>query len=192
VTVRKSASDDADLIRACQSGQADAGVALVDRYWDRVHAFAFRLSVNKADAEDIAQETFLRAFAGLNEFPPDGQFKAWLLRIAANLFLDAKRAARSHDVTTGEMGDYPQRGATAEQTGEQRELLEAVDRVMLTLPKEQRTVVLLRALEHMEYSEIATALSLKESTVRWHMYEARRVLRQKLSKAFDLEAFGDE
>jgi RNA polymerase sigma-70 factor (ECF subfamily) len=63
---------------------------------------------------------------------------------------------------------------------------------MLTLPKEQRTVILLRALEHMEYSEIAAMLSLKESTVRWHMHEARRVLRQTLCKTFDLEAFGDE
>ena len=191
MTVGKSASDD-DLIRACQHGQAEAGVELVDRYWDRVYAFAFRLSLNQADAEDIAQETFLRVLERLDEFRPEGRLKAWLLRTAANLFLDAKRAARSRDVPPSEARDFAQVEPSPDRSYEQRELLEAVDGVMRTLPKEQRTVLLLRAVEQLDYHEIADMLSMKESTVRWYMYEARRVLRQKLATKFSLEALSDE
>ena len=186
------ATDEMELIRACQHGQREAGVKLVDRYWDRVYAFAYRLSLNQADAEDIAQETFLRAFGKLNEFDPKGQFKAWLLKIAANLFLDARKSSKKKNVSTADMSEYAQHEPAVEQTLERKELLAALDQVLQTLTHEQRTVVLLRAVEHMEYPDIANMLQLKESTVRWHMYEARRILWQKLSKKFDLEAMGNE
>ena len=165
---------------------------LVDRYWDRVYAFAFRLTSNQADAEDIAQEVFLRAFTRLEEFEPGGQFKAWLLRIATNFFLDEKKAAKSREVALDETHEPPQRGPTLERSQEQHELLAAVDEVMQTFSKEQRTVVLLRAMEQMEYTEIADILRVKESTVRWHMYEARRIMRSRLSEKFDLEALCHE
>lgn len=184
--------DEAKLIKACQQGQSEAGVELVDRYWNRVFAFAYRLTLNRADAEDIAQETFLRAFTKINEFDPKGQFKAWLLRIATNLFLDTQKSPKQKDVSTGDMTDRENEQISVEKTAENQEIVAALQQVIGTLSNEQRTVILLRAVEHMEYHEIAGILGIKETTVRWHMYEGRRVLWQKLSKKFDLEAFGNE
>jgi len=184
--------DEAKLIRECQRGQAEAGVELVDRYWKRVFAFAYRLTLNRADAEDIAQETFLRAFSKLSEFNPEGQFKAWLLRIATNLFLDTQKSPRQKDVSKGDMTEREKEQISVETKAENKEIVAALQDVIGTLSNEQRTVILLRAVEHMEYHEIAGILGIKEATVRWHMYEGRRILWQKLSKKFDLEALGNE
>lgn len=181
-----------DYVRASQNGDESAGAYLVDLHWSRVHAFAYRLCMNSADAEDITQETFLRALKGIHAYKPDGQFKSWLFRIATNLYLDQKKALRNRDVVTTEMEKEDSRAVDPVGQEEQRELVHALLEAMEELSKEQKVVVLLRAIEHMDYPAIASMLSTKESTTRWHMYEARRILRQKLSRRFDLEGLVDE
>lgn len=181
-----------DYVRECQNGDEAAGSYLVDLQWSRVHAFAYRLCMNATDAEDITQETFLRALKSIHSYKPDGQFKAWLFRIATNLYLDQKKALRNRDVVTTELEREDPRSADPVGKEEQRELVEALLEAMEELSKEQKVVVLLRAIEHMDYPAIATMLSTKESTARWHMYEARRILRQKLSRRFDLEGLINE
>jgi len=183
---------DDDLVRACLTGNAEAGTELVDLYWDRVYAFSYRLTLNRTDAEDIAQETFLRAFSNLSTYKPDGQFKSWLLRIASNLFLDLKKAARSRDAASSEIIDRALVQESPDQIAGRREIIDAFYKVMQTLSKEQQVVMMLRGIERLDYPEIADILKLKEATVRWHMYEARRIIRQVLSKKFDLEVLGDE
>jgi len=162
----QAAADDVKLIKACQRGDTLASVQLVDLYWDRVYAFSYRLTMNRTDAEDIAQETFLRAFSKLKDFQPTGPFKAWLLRIATNLFLDSQKSSQKKSIPTDDMQVYPQRENSAEKALENRELLGAINDAMQNLSKEQRTVLLLRAGEHLEYSEIASMLQVKEATVR--------------------------
>ena len=158
----------------------------MDLYWERVFAYAYRLTYNKIDAEDITQETFLRAFRNLAKYTPDAPFKSWLLRIATNLFLDYKKSAQNRDVISGEMSQYMRTAPSAETIADQRELLTELWEVIQTLTKEQQVVILLRAVERLDYPEIAGMLDIKESTARWHMYEARRILRRKLSRKFDL------
>lgn len=187
-----SAKPEDELVVACQSGDEAAAGALVDLLWPRVHAFAYRLCMSATDAEDITQETFLRAFRNLGTYKPDGHFKAWLFRIATNLFLDQKKSLRNRDVISSEIEREDVKGGNPESQESQRELVEALHQAMEELTKEQRIVVLLRAIEHMDYPEIAATLGTKEATARWHMYEARRVLRQKLSRRFDLEGMADE
>ena len=180
-----------DLVVACQRGDAAAADELVDLFWPRVFAFAYRLSMNASDAEDIAQETFLRALSRIQNYKPDQRFKAWLFRIAANLYVDQKKASRNRDVSM-EQTELAAVGLEPQQAFDQKELLNALQQVVETLSKEQRIVIILRAIEHLDYPEIASILETKESTARWHLYEARRILRQKLSKRFDLEAFANE
>lgn len=181
---------DDDLVRKCQQGDAAAGEALVDLYWDRVFAFVYRLTINRSDAEDITQETFLRAFSGLQSYNPDGQFKSWLLRIATNLFLDLKKAARHKDVISDKVDEYQRVQASPDEALDRQELATALLAAIQTLTHEQRVVVTMRAMEKLDYAEIADILQVKEATARWQMYEARRILRQKLSKLFDLDLEG--
>ena len=177
-----------NLVRACQQGDSAAAEALVDLYWDRVFGYAFRLTRVRIDAEDIAQETFLRAFNSLSKYKPDGQFKAWLLRIATNLFLDQKKAARSNEVVSEDLVRAVAVQSSPLETIDRRELVEALFRVVETLSKEQQVVIMLRGVEDMDYPRIAAILGVKESTARWHMFEAWRILREKLGRKFDLEA----
>ena len=184
-------ADENELIAAFQRGSVAAGEQLVDLYWDRVYSFAYRLSLNQFDAEDIAQETFLRALSKISDYAPTGKFGSWLIKIASNIFTDSKKASRSRDIT-GEVAAQGSDERTPDKALEQKELVYAVEAAMMSLSKEQRTVLLLKTMEHLEYNEIASMLNTKEATVRWYMHEARRVLRQKLSKRFDLESMGDE
>lgn len=181
-----------ELVAACIRGDSAAAEALVDAYWDRVFAYAYRLTLNRSDAEDIAQETFLRAFRKLPAYKPEGQFKAWLLRIATNLFLDMKKSPQNREIPSGDSGEVAKVQESPDETLGRQELINALQDVLQTLTKEQQVVVVLRAVEHLDYAQIGVMMSIKEATVRWHMYEARRILRQRLGQRFDLEKFSDE
>jgi RNA polymerase sigma-70 factor, ECF subfamily len=181
-----------ELVAACIRGDSAAAETLVDAYWDRVFAYAYRLTLNRSDAEDIAQETFLRAFRRLNNYKPEGQFKAWLLRIATNLFLDMKKSPQKREVPSAETGEFSKVQESPEEALGRQELLKALQDTLQTLTKEQQVVVVLRAVEHLDYGQIGVMMQLKEATVRWHMYEARRILRQRLGERFDLEKLSDE
>lgn len=191
---RVLAKHEDELVVACQRGDAAAADELVDLFWPRVFAFAYRLCMNATDAEDVAQETFLRALSKIQTYKPEERFKSWLFRIAANLYVDQKKASRTRDVSSSDLSQFAPAAAGPEpqEAYDQKELLVALQGVMQTLSKEQQVVIVLRAVEHLDYPEIATILETKESTARWHMYEARRILRQKLSRRFDLEALADE
>jgi RNA polymerase sigma-70 factor (ECF subfamily) len=165
---------------------------LVELYWDRVYAFAYRLTLNRNDAEDIAQETFLRAFTKLNEYTPDGQFKAWLLTITTNLFLDLKKSPRAREVTSDKIDDRSRVQIGPDETLDRQEMITALYEIMQTLSEEQQVVIMLRGIERLDYPQIADILKVKETTARWHMYEARRILRQKLSRAHPEWELSDE
>ena len=90
----QAAGDEADLIRAAQAGDRPAFAALIDRYWDRLYRWICRLTREPAAAEDITQETFLKAFAAIGRFEPGSNFRAWLFRIAHNNFVNQRRALR--------------------------------------------------------------------------------------------------
>jgi RNA polymerase sigma-70 factor, ECF subfamily len=184
--------NDDDLIRECLQGSAAAGEALVEAYWNRVFAYSFRLTFNRSEAEDITQETFLKAFSSLGSYTPGGQLKAWLFRIATNLFLDLKKSPRRRDVGTDEVDADEHVQTAPDDSLERSELLSSLHQAIKSLSEEQRVVVMLRAMERLDYEQIAGILKMNEATARWHMYEARRALRKKLSQHFDLGGLGDE
>jgi RNA polymerase sigma-70 factor (ECF subfamily) len=180
------------LVKACQGGDPAAAEALVEQFWDRVYAYSYRLTMNATDAEDIAQETFFRALSKIQGYKPSEKFKSWLLRIATNIFVDQKKSPQRRDVQIGDLQDRAKTTEDPDQVLSRQELFSALQDAIATLTKEQQIVVLLRGVEHMDYPEIAGILETKESTARWHMYEARRILREKLSRRFELESFADE
>jgi len=130
----------------------------------------------------------------IKNYQPDGKFKAWLLRIATNIFLDQKKAPRSRDVVNSEVTALaPSKSNDAsERAYDAKEIIESLWEAIRKLSKVQQVVVLLRGTEHLEYPEIATILKMKEVTVRWHLHEARRILRHELGKKFDLGSYVDE
>lgn len=156
---------------------------VVRQHADRVYRLAYRLAGNRADAEDLTQETFVRVFRSLSDFTP-GTFEGWLHRITTNLFLDmVRRRARIRFDALPE--DAADRLASASAGPEQRyaethldpEIQDALD----ALPADFRAAVVLCDLEELSYEEIAATLGIKVGTVRSRIHRGRVLLREALA-----------
>ncbi len=150
---------------------------------DRVYRLAYRLSGNRADAEDLTQETFVRVFRSLADYSP-GTFEGWLHRITTNLFLDmARRRQRIRFDALPE--DASERMASSaagpEQAYAEMNLDPEIQRALDALPPDFRAAVVLCDLEELSYEEIAATLGVKVGTVRSRIHRGRVLLREALA-----------
>lgn len=172
-------SEEAEWIRAAQSGDRSAFARLIDRYWDRLYRWLFRMTRDRHLAEDLTQETFLKALAAVKSFRAGSNFRAWVFRIGHNNFVNQKRADRRtkqqlpEDLAASEIGNV-------ETTVENREALEAVARAVAELPTDFRAALTLHV-EGMSYREAAKILNTTEETARWRVFKARQKLMKVLS-----------
>jgi len=156
---------------------------VVREHADRVYRLAFRLSGNRADAEDLTQETFVRVFRSLAEYTP-GTFEGWLHRITTNLFLDMvrRRARIRFDALPEDAGDrLASREAGPEQAYDQMNLDPEIQSALDALPADFRVAVVLCDLEQLSYEEIAATLGIKVGTVRSRIHRGRVLLREALA-----------
>lgn len=172
--------DEAEWIRAAQAGDRSAFAQLVERYWDRLYRWLYQLTRDRHAAEDLTQETFLKALAALGSFRPGSNFKAWVYRIGHNNFVNQKRSERRTKVSLPE--DLPgSHGIEIEESAENREALEAVSRAVAELPADFRAALMLRVDQGMAFRDMAKVLKTTEETARWRVFKARQKLMQVLS-----------
>ena len=156
---------------------------VVRTHADRVYRLAYRLSGNRADAEDLTQETFVRVFRSLAQYSP-GTFEGWLHRITTNLFLDMVRRRQRirFDALPEDAGDRLA-GADPgpEQTYDATHLDPEIQAALDALPPDFRVAVVLCDLEELSYEEIAATLGIKVGTVRSRIHRGRVLLRQALA-----------
>lgn len=170
------ADPDADLVREALAGHMAAFEALVERHGAIVHRVAARV-VGREEAEDVTQETFLRAYHRLPRFRGESPFRAWLLRIAHNTAVNAARRRRPEPVEVdhegpGAVAVPPAREpVSALEESERRERLELK---LGELRPEHRAVLVLRDLEGMAYEEIATVTETPIGSVKGRLHRARR------------------
>jgi len=167
------------LAERAAGGDMSAFEGLVDRHRMAVYRLARSITGNHHDADDSAQETFLRVFRALGSYDPDRPFKPWLKRIAYNTSLNTVRASKSRSRGVVQ-DDLPE---VADQSPRQSERMEAkqsvanIDLAVGNLPSELRATLLLRAVEGMSYKDIATTMGVKIGTVMSRLSRAReRVL----------------
>jgi RNA polymerase sigma-70 factor (ECF subfamily) len=172
--------DEADWIRAAQAGDRTAFARLVDRYWDRLYRWLYRLTRDRHAAEDLSQETFLKALAAVRSFRPGSNFRAWVFRIGHNNFVNLKRADRRVKVALPDETAQPEVGG-AESTAENRESLEIVGKAVAALPPDFRAALLLRVEEGLSFRDVAKVLGTTEETARWRVFKARQKLMRVLS-----------
>jgi RNA polymerase sigma-70 factor (ECF subfamily) len=171
---------DADLVAHASAGSDAAFTTLFRRYYDRVHAFVFRIVLIHAAAEDITQETFIRAARGLGGMRAGQAFAAWLFRIATHAAGDYLRKERSQQRRAdGLRAESLTESLPTEPSDTQAERA----RVALeALPPRQRAAVALVFFENCSHAEAAQRLGCAESTVSWRIFLAKRALRKRLTR----------
>lgn len=179
------------FVERARQGDESAFEALVNLYGKKVYNTACRICKNEADAEDVAQEVFLKVYRALPNFKGESSFSTFLYRVTVNACLDFVRrsgraAAESLVRQDADGEEYEYLPADAEQTPERQseraELRETLRRSILRLSDEHRTVILLRDVNGLSYEEIAAVLSCSVGTVKSRINRAREKLREILKK----------
>ena len=178
--------DDAVLVRKAQQGDMDAFESLVRRYQQRVYALCRRLTGAHQSADDLAQETFIKAYFALDRFDAQWPLYPWLRKIAVNSglnYLKARGLERSLD--DGTLGDRGVPSAAKSDDPEERlenaEFQARLDWAVESLPADQKSVFILRFHESMSYEEISRALDLPLGTVMSRLNRARQRLKDLLA-----------
>jgi RNA polymerase sigma factor (sigma-70 family) len=156
---------------------------VVREHADRVYRLAYRLSGNRADAEDLTQETFVRVFRSLAQYSP-GTFEGWLHRITTNLFLDMVRRRQRirFDSLPEDAGDrLAGSDPSPEQAYDEMHLDPEIQAALDALPPDFRAAVVLCDIEGLTYEEIAATLGIKLGTVRSRIHRGRVQLREALA-----------
>ena len=169
-----ASAEETALVRAAQRGDRAAFAQLVERYWSRLYRWLYHLVHDRHQAEDLAQEAFLKALTNLERFQAGTNFRAWLFRIAHNLFANQVRASnRRRSPLPDDLPD-PDRGPVELACSRETlaELAEAVER----LPTDWKAALLLRVEEDLSFRQIAGILDTTEETARWRVFKARRQL----------------
>ena len=188
-------SCDRILVLRAQSGEHRAFNALVRRYRHRVMKLSMRYTRNRADAEDAVQNTFLKAYWGLQHFRGDAAFYSWLYRIAVNsaktvLSLRARdagifRSDARHDDELNDTSVALKELDTPEELALTDEICDSVNAAIEALCEEQRTAIVLREFQGLSYSQVASAMSCPVGTVRSRVFRAREAIDSQLRRVFD-------
>jgi RNA polymerase sigma-70 factor (ECF subfamily) len=165
-----------DAIAACRRGEREAFDVLVERYQRDVYRLCYRYLGNHEDANDMAQEAFLKAWRGLSSFRGDSAFSTWLYRITVNTCLNFRSARRPAGEEPSEA--LPDRRPSAAETllrGErERQVQEAIER----LPDKQRATLILRVYHELTHEEVARILGSTVGTVKANLFHAVSNLRR--------------
>jgi RNA polymerase sigma-70 factor (ECF subfamily) len=175
------------LIQRCLAGDQLAWEQIVKQYWRKVFNVAYKFVGKHDEAEDLAQDIFLKIFKSLDTFDRRANFQTWLISISRNLCIDHYRSVRKEretidrDVDAGELAP-----ATAEPGPvaalEQRDRVILLKQAMAALPDTLRTAVLMRDIQELSYQEIADRLRLPEGTVKSRINRGRTELARQIRK----------
>lgn len=177
---------DWDLVARAREGEMRAFEELVARYETPLVHFCMRMTGSREDAEDLAQETFVRVYRYLNRLKPEAKFSTALFGMARNLTLnhlrDSKRRGRgktaSLSVGAGHDAPIADPAAQSDSAARQTDMQALIERGLAMLSVEHREVILLREVEGMDYEKIADVLRCRKGTVKSRLARARAHLRQ--------------
>lgn len=180
--------DDRDYVEAARKGDDGAFAALVQRHSGGLHRAVARILADESEAWDVVQMAFLRAWQRLDRYDPRWSFATWLYRIGTNLAIDLLRSRSSRERMHRAGSEHHLRVV-----GESRDASDRVDhrevdwlmsQLVDALTPQQRSAFVLREIEGMETADVARALGCSTTTVRNHIFQARKTLRHELERRF--------
>lgn len=172
-------AQDARLVERVLRGDGEAYGELVARHMRRAFSIAWRILEHREDAEDVVQDSFLRALERIDTLDRTRPFHTWFYRIVVNQALNYRRG-RSVRTTEPLPEELEARGPSPEKAAEGAALRARLAAALAALPERQRTIVQLAELEEMSSAEVGEIMDLPAGTVRWHLHQARRTLREVL------------
>jgi RNA polymerase sigma-70 factor (ECF subfamily) len=176
-------------IKQVIKGDQDAFADIVEIYSNSIFQLGYRMLGNRHEAEDIAQEAFIRAYVNIKSFNQDLKFSTWLFRIATNLCIDRIRKKKPDYYLDAEVSGtdgltmYSQLSSNSplpENELESLELHETVQKEILRLPEKYRSVIVLKYMEELSLNEISEILDMPLGTVKTRIHRGREALRQQL------------
>ena len=187
---------ESQYIHRCQQGDPQAFEEILKLYEKKVYNLTYRMMGNHEDANDLAQEAFIRVYQSIDQFRGDARFSTWLYRIATNVCLDelrkrSRRQAESLDepVRTQDgsvMREIPDWSDNPEEALNRREIQSMVQTGIQSLPEEQKTALILRDLQGHTYEEIAEMLDISLGTVKSRINRGRMALKGIFEKDREL------
>jgi len=192
-------SEDRVLVERCLKGEERAFEELLNKYKNSVYSICYRMVRNQTDAEDLAQDVFIRTFSVLDRYDPSYPFSSWLFRITSNLCIDFLRKVKGGMVSL----DQPIEGSEGaiqrqlpadvvkpDREMENKEMMAALEDAISTLPEHYRIIVILRHQEQMSYEEIADDLGIPLGTVKARIHRARNMIKEFFRKSGLLDVYG--
>ncbi len=178
--------DDRQLVETIRGGDPDAFEVLVRRKTSKVYSLCYRIIGNSEDAKDISQLVFIKLWENLEKYDPQYAFDTWLYRMVTNVAIDFMRNKQSRENAVNSNLRLVKTSSDAEQgTIVQRKEVESVfNSVAQVLSPKQKTIFVMNQMDDLSSSEIAKVLGCRESTVRNHLFNARKLMQQQLRKRF--------
>ena len=192
-------SEDRVLVERCLKGEERAFEELLHKYRNSVYSICYRMVRNQTDAEDLAQDVFIRTFSVLDRYDPSYPFSSWLFRITSNLCIDFLRKAKGGMVSLdqpieGSEGSIqrqlPSDTVKPDREMENKEMMAALEEAISSLPEHYRIIVILRHQEQMSYEEIADDLGIPLGTVKARIHRARNMIKEYFRRAGLLDLYG--
>jgi RNA polymerase sigma-70 factor (ECF subfamily) len=171
--------DDAQLVRRCREGDDRGFEILVKRYQGPVYHVALRMVRDPEEARDLAQTVFLKIYQHLDGYDPTQRFYSWMYRIAIH---EALNHLRRHGRTEPMEGDAASSRPDPERLALDADVSRVVQEALMTLPANERAVVVLRHFAELSYQEIAEIVGVPEKTVKSRLFTGRQRLRERLER----------
>lgn len=178
--------DDRQLVETIRGGDTDAFETLVRRKTTKVYALCYRVIGNAEDAKDISQLVFLKLWENLEKYDPQYTFDTWLYRMVTNVAIDFMRNKQSRDNAVNSNLRLVKTSAEAEQNVvvQRKEVENVFNEVSSCLSPKQKTIFVMNQMEDLPSAEIAKVLGCRESTVRNHLFNARKLMQAQLQRRF--------
>ena len=178
--------DDRQLVETIRGGDTDAFETLVRRKTTKVYALCYRIIGNAEDAKDISQLVFLKLWENLEKYDPQYAFDTWLYRMVTNVAIDFMRNKQSRDNAVNSNLRLVRTATDAEQNVvvQRKEVENVFNEVSSCLSPKQKTIFVMNQMEDLPSAEIAKVLGCRESTVRNHLFNARKLMQAQLQRRF--------
>lgn len=178
--------DDRELVLKIRQGDSEAFEQLVRRKTTKVYALCYRVIGNGEDAKDISQLVFIKLWENLEKYDPSYAFDTWLYRMVTNVAIDFMRNKQSRDNAVNSNLRLVKTSSEAEQgvVIQRKEIENVFNSIATCLSPKQKAIFVMNQMDDLPSAEIAKILGCRESTVRNHLFNARKLMQQQLQKKF--------